>query len=460
EYGKWCYAFRRRAEDMLRQVRLWLAESYETQGKFWQAGEQYRAMVLADPSDEETLQRWLEMLARHGKRQEALKCYQDMKEFMETQGYLPSHELEQAVLSLNKQSCKVLLAPSQTTQIVYPSSIEQSSPDLFVLTDSDVSGRLAALLTKSSIIGATEVVYFDQRTRFYWRAREETTLSVATLYSSVVKYMSDLTTAFACSYLPTFRQQLCEIISRTVLLAGVLLYDMGQYAKARENYQIAFQAANEAGNAVLQAIIWGWASFTWTYSQHYQKALHCIQYARHLVSPISDICVQVWLAAIEAEIQSHSLNRGACKQWLNTLDHSLDVLPSPDTAYLFEFNSVLLLGYKGICLQRLYQKQEPETHSFLREAKEALERALASEAPLKRKLYYLSDLASVYARQGEVEKACAYVAQSLPTVLQIGGGSKTIHQHLFQVRTLLQPYKGSASVQALDEQLNLLYLRE
>src|SRR5438874_1554223 len=49
EDGKWCHAFRKRAEDMLRQARLWLAESYETQGKLWQAGEQYRAMMLREP---------------------------------------------------------------------------------------------------------------------------------------------------------------------------------------------------------------------------------------------------------------------------------------------------------------------------------------------------------------------------------------------------------------------------
>jgi TolA-binding protein len=40
---------------MLRQARLWLVESYEAQGKLWQAGEQYRAMVLTNPSDEEAL---------------------------------------------------------------------------------------------------------------------------------------------------------------------------------------------------------------------------------------------------------------------------------------------------------------------------------------------------------------------------------------------------------------------
>ena len=113
EYGKWCYAFRRRAEDMLRQVRLWLAESYETQDKLWQAGEQYRAMILADPSDEEALQRWLEMLVRHGKWQEALKCYQDMKEFMEVQGFPLSQALEQMVTFPNKQPGPALISLSQ-----------------------------------------------------------------------------------------------------------------------------------------------------------------------------------------------------------------------------------------------------------------------------------------------------------------------------------------------------------
>jgi DNA-binding SARP family transcriptional activator len=100
EDGRWCYAFRRRAEDMFRQARLWLAESYEAEGKLWQAGEQYRAVILTYPSDEDALQRWLEMLIRHGKRQEALKCYQDMKDFVEAQGYTLSFAVEQHIISL------------------------------------------------------------------------------------------------------------------------------------------------------------------------------------------------------------------------------------------------------------------------------------------------------------------------------------------------------------------------
>jgi DNA-binding SARP family transcriptional activator len=114
EDGQWCYAFRKRAEDMLRQVRLWLAASYETQGKLWQAGEQYRAMILKEPSDEEALQHWLEMLARHGKWQEALKCSQEIKEFVETHGFSFSNELEQVIASLNEKSTLVLFSPLQT----------------------------------------------------------------------------------------------------------------------------------------------------------------------------------------------------------------------------------------------------------------------------------------------------------------------------------------------------------
>lgn len=113
EYGRWCYAFRKRAEDMHRQARLWLAAGYEAEGKLWQAGEQYRAMILTNPSDEDVLLHWLEMLARHNKRQEALKCYQDMKEFVEQQGFPLSNELEQMVASLKQQPPLALVSPVQ-----------------------------------------------------------------------------------------------------------------------------------------------------------------------------------------------------------------------------------------------------------------------------------------------------------------------------------------------------------
>jgi two-component SAPR family response regulator len=55
EDGAWCYGLRHRPEEMLRQCRLWLAEGYESQGKFWQAGEQYRALRQLFLPDEDAL---------------------------------------------------------------------------------------------------------------------------------------------------------------------------------------------------------------------------------------------------------------------------------------------------------------------------------------------------------------------------------------------------------------------
>lgn len=94
EDGWWCYADRKACEDMLRQARLWLAEAYEVQGKLWQAGEQYRTLLQGDFPDEEILSSWIDMLHRHGKTQEAQKCFNNIKEHFERQGMLLSGNSE------------------------------------------------------------------------------------------------------------------------------------------------------------------------------------------------------------------------------------------------------------------------------------------------------------------------------------------------------------------------------
>jgi transcriptional regulator with XRE-family HTH domain len=364
-----------------------------------------------------------------------------------TQEQLIQHETD---ILLTRQIQPEYVVPLDAP-LVELSSFLGASP-LFQ-TDIDVLARLSATLNKPLVISKGEIAYFDQQTRLYWHAREETALPVTTLYTYVMKHVNDITLLLARLHSSKLRLHLCATICRTVLLAGILLYDMGQYIKARQQYQIAFQAATEAKNPILQAIVWGWSSFTWTYAKCYSEALFCVQQARYFAKQTEDIMVQAWLGAIEAEIQAYLYNRKACLQSLKDMERGIGTSPSQGTSYLFEFNPVLLLGYKGVCLQQFYQRQDPTTHSLLRDAQEALELALASEAPAKRKLYYLNDLAGTYAHQGEVEAACSYVLQSIPLTIQVGSGSKTLRSHLLQVRALLQPYEQTSFVQALDEQI-------
>jgi DNA-binding SARP family transcriptional activator len=104
ESGTWVYGLRKKSEDMLRQCRLWLAQAYEDQGKLWQAGEQYRALLQPMPPDEDALRAWIEMLHRHGKTQDALRCYQDMKGFVEAQGFPLLSLTHQLATQIEEQS--------------------------------------------------------------------------------------------------------------------------------------------------------------------------------------------------------------------------------------------------------------------------------------------------------------------------------------------------------------------
>jgi tetratricopeptide (TPR) repeat protein len=472
------------------RVRELLWQSVEAQLKGisqWEdqeAGEEVALRLLSDcwqaePGNEDIFRALAEKLARRERFQQAEDMYQQLCLALEREGHVPHDRTEKVMefvrtkMITRKQTpiaeslfqrhvfahstSTLWTAPSPFREPPHPlSSGGEESSVLFPITlqtDTNVLERLSMTLSKPTIMLEREIAYFDQQTRLYWRAREETAQPTLSLYTAVIRHLDDLHLLFARSHLPQIRQYLCEIVCRTILLAGILLYDQGHYVKARQTYHMAFQAATEANNPVLQAIVWGWMSFTWTYERYYKKALTAIQYARFLAKQTSDQLIQAWLGAVEAEIQAHLSNREECLQALQDMERGNGILPTPEASYLFEFNTVLLLGYKGVCLQQLYLRQNTATHDFLRGAREALEYALESEAPLKRKLYYLTDLASVYARQGEVEAACSYLVQSLPLMKQVGSGSETVRKHLEQARTLLEPYKQATAVQDVDAQM-------
>ncbi len=460
-----------------------LADLYLQCGQVSLAEEVLQQHLLRFPTDQDALYRLLLLLERQHCFEEARLLYEQTKRTLEAVGKQPAKHLRACYEHLQK----VALAPEydelegnhsdlmgsplvtvagnlltfrgDPLTLPQTANVSLSAPSLLSI-DADVLARVATALDTPSSVGEREIAFLDQQTRLYWLAREESVLPASMLYAHVIRHSDDIATFLVRSLLPTIRLALCELVCRTVLLAGILLYDMGQYEQARQHYQLALQAAAQANNPVLQALVWGWMSFTWTYAKQDADALRSVQQARFFATRTHNLVVEAWLGAVEAEIQSNLHNQEACLQALRAMERAIGESPSQDISYLFEFNSALLLGYKGVCLQQFYQKQERATHHFLRESKEALEQALTSNAPTKRKLYYLSDLAGAYAREGEVERACSYVVQTVPIILQVGSGSKTIRQHLLQARSLLQPYEETSSVRSLDEQMAPLLAHE
>jgi DNA-binding SARP family transcriptional activator len=302
----------------------------------------------------------------------------------------------------------------------------------------------------SSSLHPEQLDLLEHQTLLFWQRREGLTQPLGTFYLQVVEHLSHLKALLEHPLLPTERIRLCEVTSRMLLLAGVVLYDRGLYPSARQVMHIAAQAAREAGNTIVQGLIYAWMSFTWTYAGSFSLALPCILEAASLVEQGTDQNAKAWVAAVQAEIYANLSRLDDCLRALQQAEEALTA-PKSETGYLYGLNSVLLDGYKGVCLQRFYQRDAPATYPYIREAKEALERALNSQTPLRRKRYYLGDLSKIEARCGEIEAACFYASQSLTIQSRIE--SKSMWQRIVDLRSLLQPYQNEAPVRLLETQI-------
>jgi tetratricopeptide (TPR) repeat protein len=251
------------------------------------------------------------------------------------------------------------------------------------------------------------------------------------------------------SLFPSIRTRLLATASKMVTLKGAILYDIGRYDQAREHHRIAIQAAAQAAQPTLQAIAYAWMSFSWTYEHQYLEASNAIMQALSLFSDLhEDHETFAWLTAVAAEISANLGNYDASCSFLEQAKVSLERPSDKRYTYLHQFSDAQFRGFQGICYQVLYHPKKPETHILLEQARHSLEQALLdSSTSMWQKQLHLVDLASVYARQGEVEMACTLTKQTVdPTHLAT---RKNVLQRLTEIQQLLQPWKETIYVKEL-----------
>ncbi len=316
---------------------------------------------------------------------------------------------------------------------------------------SEIVERLTQALTKPSRIDETTLRYLEYRTDSYWKDRNSAALASSDLLSYVVEHLQKVIVLLEGSFLPTVRARLCSIIATTAMLVGALLYDMSSYEEAREFYRAAIKAAQEAYNPRLEAVVWGWVSFTWTYEKKPQAALPYIQKARRLATGSATGMVCMWLAAVEAEIQAHLGDLDACLAAFEGTASLEKHSSSLEDGYWISFDRSLLDGYKGICFRHLYRPEDTRTRSFLRDAQLSLIDALSMLDPtlIRRAPQYHIDIAATYIPQGDIELACHHALQATTIVAQIK--AQTVLQRLLTLRKDLEPWKETPYVKNVDE---------
>jgi DNA-binding SARP family transcriptional activator len=429
EDGKWCYAFRKQAEDMFRQAHLWLAESYEAEGKLWQAGEQYRALILTNSSDEDALLHWLEMLARHGKRQEALRCYQEMKDFMDAQGFPLSNELEQVAASLNKQPPLALISPIQPLEDILLLKQNLGEQSMNYSRRQMLQGILAAACTTLTLapykflplekrerllasvhspLYLSEDVLddFSEITKRYWKLSANASLQ---LLNGLFGLFQDITQILMASQTPAVSEKLYSLSSEVAQLLGKTLFDLCDYPLACSYYGFALKAALEAHNYNLWAASLGRMGLLLLSNDQPQQAVALLEEAQGV--SIQSLKIRSWHAAIEAEAYSYLGNSSACRKALARAKDTSEATFLEADIYATGFTRARLASYEGSCYLRLNQ---PES------ALPVLEQALLliDPAAIRRLARLLTYLGQVHIRLEHNRQVYEYASQALDLTCQ------------------------------------------
>src|SRR5258708_13042394 len=118
--------------------------------------------------------------------------------------------------------------------------------------------------------------YLERCEEHYWQDRHGAVLASSDLLSYVIEQLQRVITLLEGSLLPSVRTRLCCIASGIAQLVGHLLFDMGEFASARNFHQLAIKAAQEGNNQPLEAVAWGRISSTCTSSQNAPEPLRSI----------------------------------------------------------------------------------------------------------------------------------------------------------------------------------------
>jgi tetratricopeptide (TPR) repeat protein len=153
---------------------------------------------------------------------------------------------------------------------------------------------------------------------------------------------------------------------------------------------------------------------------------------------------QIWINLVRAEVCAHVHDATNFYQAMDDAERIADNAQTKDDPYWTGFDKSMLAGYRGACFIHLNQPIQ---------ALAILEKALSLLNPLyqRRRSILLTDIATAYALQGEIEESCQRASEAL--AINAHTNSPTNLKRVQSFRQKLEPWKTVPSVQELDEQL-------
>jgi tetratricopeptide (TPR) repeat protein len=245
------------------------------------------------------------------------------------------------------------------------------------------------------------------------------------------------------------RVRLCSAAAQLAGLAGAVMFDLHQLAKARGYYDAAMLAAIEAGDPALAAWLLANTSYLHVYRGDERAALDAAHGAVTCARRCTVTTQYAWLASLEAELHATLADRCATEAALSRADRGMRLASTEARRPGIDFFSpAKLAAYKGSCFMLLGQSTQAREH-----CQEAL--ALLSPAAHTRAFVEL-DLATTFAQQSEVERACELARE---TLTRLGPDERTprLVRRVQDFRRSLDRNGSARSVRDLDEEFQVAF---
>jgi transcriptional regulator with XRE-family HTH domain len=306
--------------------------------------------------------------------------------------------------------------------------------------------RLSAALKKPAYVDETLITELKNITESYWSMRAN--ISSHSLLKNVTSHLDSIIELLQYSYTEEIRKPLCSLAGTAAQLLGQMAFDMKDHTSAREYYKVSIEAAQEANDAALYASALGRMSFLFLENNQPEETLTLLEKSHKLAKLSATNVTSAWLFAIEAEayasMNSSSNQTTACLKALDQAEQAINQTATTTDPYKTGFNRSRLAGYKGVCFVRLNQ---PE--AAISSLNEAL--STAGYSSLRRRSRILTDIATAYVLQAEVEEGCKFAHQALDLTQQTK--SAMVLQRIHKFRTHVEPWREVQAVKDLDQKL-------
>jgi len=281
-------------------------------------------------------------------------------------------------------------------------------------------------------------------------AKQVETRTPRSLLPALRSHLNLLTGSLQASQPEPVRRRLLSLTGETSALAGWLSYLLENRGDARLSWAYALELAREAGDDTLfaltlamQRILHSTISNGGRYGNT-ARAIALLDQAEAKLRYGSSAHAYVMVLAKRAEEHAASGDAAAAHHDLERAEGLLQNAPPPEDGFFTWWDGARIAGYRGSCALALGEA---------REASAVLETALAdtSASLIGQRCAVATDLAAALARQGEVERSCQLLTESLDTAEP--SGLEELVLRVAGARQHLRQWEDAPDVRRLDERL-------